>query len=182
MTTNLKAYSMYHFRQDTKAHTVYLQQDHRGGDIQNFPAVYTAKPRKAAAAKGDKYIVYRPTVNIHPKHPELDNALSIKKEVDGKQKVAMFTGLHFGTTTPDKAWGDTANDLMKGNDAVLVQFTDNRQVITIYLFKDMKDAVLDLFNKWVNGEICLTVENDIVPLNEGKKTPDWALQCNKKIG
>ena len=119
---------------------------------------------------------------------ELANFLGTAKKDNGKQNVRfgepdekkpsdkgfdkiMFglgriSGIIVSILEPTKAHGDTANPTMKGNDCLLLEFSDNNKYLTILVVKDMAKQRKTVFEDWLNGELIEVVDSELLPLNE----------------
>jgi hypothetical protein len=142
----MKANAIYVFTQSQTAHTRYLLTVHHGADIAGFPACY-----KRGENKGKSYIVYRETVQKKPGHRQFTHCIELN---DGH----MVTGLNFTPETPRRSYGDF------GEYALLVEFSETGDTITVYFFSDMKEAAQTLFEKWNYGELSGTAAPDEVRL------------------
>ena len=100
-------------------------------------------------------------VRIVPPREEKDKGFD--KVLIGKSRIS---GLIFSSLEPNKAHGDTVNPTMKGNDCLLLEFSDNNKYLTILVVKDMAKLREDVFDDWLNGELIEIVDSDLLPLTE----------------
>jgi hypothetical protein len=140
--------SVYIFNQCQNAHTRYKLHEHRGIDIPNFPAQW-AKNCKGGKA-GEKYIGFRETVEHRPGHRQFRYTLE-------RDSARVVTGFDFAPDFPRRAFGDY------GGDALLIEFSDDTQRLTIMFFKGQKHAAQALFQSWVAGETA-EMAADALPL------------------
>jgi hypothetical protein len=146
--------SKYCFEKIPETATRYILREHSGADIPTFPAVW-----KKGKNKGKSYIGYRPTQNNRPGHRQFSESISLENN-------RMFTGFNFDTVHNHKACGDFLTH------GVLIEFSTDWKILTIYFIKDAKHEAAAYFEKWVNGELSLTVEKDILPVTGGQKKPE----------
>ena len=69
-----------------------------------------------------------------------------------------FTGLNFALEHPRMAYGDF------NGDAMLMEFSDTWESLTVVFFRGMKDGAQGLFQKWVAGELPETTSADALSL------------------
>ncbi|GBR76095.1 hypothetical protein NO2_0703 [Candidatus Termititenax persephonae] len=75
----------------------------------------------------------------------------------GKRKPkANITGLNFLPENPYKSFGDFKDY------AVLAEFSEDMERLTLYFFRDQKNTAETLFQKWLAGELVLAP--DIKPM------------------
>jgi hypothetical protein len=110
--------------------------EHSGADIPNFPAVWK---QKGHPHQGEKYIVFREVQDTRP-GKRFTHALSLEKN-------RMCTGFRF--LLKNTAYGDY------GNDALLIEFSEDRTKLSIWFFEGKKDKAYFLFEKWMEGKMKL---------------------------
>lgn len=146
----MTADSLYRFGRSPTASTRYLLAEHRGADVSGFPAVYVR-----GVNRGTAYVGFRETVNSRPGHRRFTHTI---EGAGGR----TFTGLNFSTENPRKAYGDY------GNDALLVEFSENRETLTVLFFRGMKESARSLFQSWTAGRLAETAAADALPLDMKK--------------
>jgi hypothetical protein len=135
----MKPYAKYVFEQLPESKTRFILREHSGADIPNFPAVWK---QKGHPHQGEKYIVFRETQDNHPR-VQYSHSLSLEKN-------RMCTSFNFIYDFPMKARGDY------GDDAVLIQFSEDQTVLTIWFFENMKNQGIPLLMQWKAGELELS--------------------------
>ncbi len=100
--------------------------------------------------------------NLHIKYakqsiPKLKEKYPMAFYVNG-----YLTGINPSECYPNKLYGD--NKRIGLNDALLFEFSDDREKLTVYWFKDLADSAEILYNKWTKGTLCMTVE--MIPINK----------------
>lgn len=148
--------------------TRYLFQSCTGEDFLPLP-VY-----KAGKDKGKRYIKFeRQKLPPRPNHRNFDYVFSLgKAEADtAKHKRGSslrLTGVNFKTDCPNRTFGDDKN--IGRNDAILFEFSEDRQELTLYVFEGLADIVETLFERWAAGRLCLAAD----PLPLQKESPPTA--------
>ena len=138
MTVNSK----YIFEQKEDASTRYILKSKVGADVPNFPAVY-----KRGADKGKEYIGFRRNDTYSKKYTHI-------LELAGG---TVFTGVNFSMPNLDRVYGDAKNPKgLNRNDAVLIEFKENRKILEINFFFGQADNSELLYQKWVAGELVFT--------------------------
>jgi hypothetical protein len=144
----MKPEAIYVFEQTPEHRTRYKLIEHRGADIPDFPAQWKRGP-----GAGGYYIGFRETVQNRAGHRQFTHTLElgaervISKDGKPKAKTKTCTGLNFTPEFPRRAFGDY------GNDALLIDFSENWDRLTILFFKGQKAAAQSLFEKWTAGEM-----------------------------
>jgi hypothetical protein len=150
----MKPEAVYIFEKCPRSSTRYKLAGHRGTDIPNFPAQWV-KNGKAGKA-GEKYIGFRDTaVNNRPGHRQFSHTLEL-------DKGRTVTGLNFSPEYPRQAYGDY------GSDALLIEFSETGERLTILFFIGRKEAAQALFQSWTAGEIPETAAADALTLQTKK--------------
>lgn len=156
-----KLISKYEFAINTKS--TYLFVSCTGADILPLPVYVIGKN------KGKRYIKFEENKfdppEIRAKYPHVFN---LHKELSkrGKMSSKRLTGVKFLLAYPNKTVGDTHS--IGRNDAILFEFSENRQTLTLYIFENGRECKETLFEKWTVGNLCLTV--DAVPVQYGQCT------------
>jgi hypothetical protein len=143
----MKPYAKYIFEKLPEFATRYILTEHSGVDIYAFPAIWRQKHHPYL---GERYIVFRETQDTRPGQ-RFTHALSL----EGNR---MVTGFTFVPEFPRIAWGDYAND------AILIEFSDDWTVLTLYFFRGMKGQSRSLFERRISGEEVETVDSNILPI------------------
>jgi hypothetical protein len=142
----MKPIAVYEFGQCPEHHTRYKLNEHRGGDIPGFPAIW-----QRGKYAGQKYIGFRETVNNKPGHRHFSHTIEL-------EKARTVTGLNFTLENPRRAYGDF------GTDGLLIEFSDTWDTLKILFFRGQKETAQSLFQKWLAGEVSETLEADTMPL------------------
>ena len=145
----MKAYSKYIFEQSTSTKSAYLLKEIHGFVFPDFPATY-----KRGTRKGLQYITF-----ADPKQ-ELRDRYDKSLYYGGK----TLENLNFTELAPERSFGDNGN--MGFNDCLLVEFSADFKLLTLYFLKDMANQKLQKFDKWLNGELIEVVDSELLPLNE----------------
>jgi hypothetical protein len=146
----MRPYSVYIFEKVPEFKTRYILTEHSGVEIADFPAVWIQKNHQYV---GEKYIVFQP-MNIFHARQRFTHALSLEKS-------RMVTGLKFTTEFPRLSWGDY------GKDAILIEFSEDWNELTILFFEGLKPLSYSLFERAVAGELIKIAECNILPLPMG---------------
>ena len=82
-------------------------------------------------------------------------------ELKEKYPMAFFvnsylTGIRPSELYPNKLYGD--NKKIGLHDALLFEFSDDREKLYVYVFEDMADNSQSLWEKWTAEKLCMTVE------------------------
>ncbi|MFP3091404.1 hypothetical protein LQZ21_13875 [Treponema sp. TIM-1] len=133
----MKPYAKYIFKKLPNMATRYILREHSGNDIPNFPAFWK---QKGHPHEGEGYIVFHETQNSRPRM-RFTHALSLENN-------RMCTGFRF-LFKIHTAYGDY------GNDAMLIDFSDDWIKLTVWFFKDKKETAYFLFEKWTDGKLVL---------------------------
>jgi len=152
----MKPDAVYYFLRMPEYPSRYKQAKHNGKTIPGFPSVY-----KKGKNKGERYIVFRKTAYYHsrPAH-----RFSHVIELAGSKRV---TGLIFMPEYPQKTYG-TFKEY-----ALLIDFSENFERLTIWFFKGLQEAAPVLFQRWQAGLIAEVVKTDVVRLRYRADSPDW---------
>ncbi len=146
----MRPYAIYVFKRLPELATRYILTEHSGADIDNFPAVWRQKSHKYV---GEKYIVFRESRVWHVRR-RFTHSFSLEKN-------RMVTGFNFTQEFPRLSYGDY------GNDAILIEFSNDWNELTILFFKDMKRQSYSIFERGIAGEITEIAECNILPLPIG---------------
>jgi hypothetical protein len=130
----MKPYARYVFEKLPDKKTRYILQKHSGANIPDFPAFWK---QEGHPYQGEGYITFRETQNNHPKR-QYSHSLSLEKN-------RMFTGFNFWDDFPGMAFGDY------GKDAVLIRFSEDWNILTVWFFESMKHQSASLYNQWISG-------------------------------
>ena len=116
---------------------------------------------KKGENKGKRYIQFEhQTIPPRPNHRYFEWVFSLDKKENGSSR--RLTGVNFSLTYPNKTFGDNKN--IGGSDAILFEFSENRENLTMWIFKNQADNSETLFNKWTAGQLCMSV--DIIPITQ----------------
>ena len=154
-----KLVSKYEFAINTKS--TYLFVSCTGADILPLP-VYV---KNGHPHKGKRYIKFEANkfdpAETRAKYPYV---FSLGKKINkqGKPVSERLTGVNFPLAYPNKSVGDTHS--IGRNDAILFDFSENRQTLTLYIFENLADSKNALFERWTAGSLSLTV--DAVPVQK----------------
>lgn len=141
-----------------KSSSVYLFKSCTGADFLPLP-VYVR-----GANKGGRYIKFeRRRKKPRPNHRNYEYAFSLGKNERGSS--ICLTGVNFSTAYPNKTFGDDKN--IGRNDAILFEFSEDGQELTLYVFDGQADNAGTLFERWTAGKLCLTAD----PLPLKKESP-----------
>ena len=146
----MKPYSKYVFEQSNTSKSSYILKEIHGFVFPDFPATY-----KRGDRKGLQYITYADP----------------KEELRDRYDKSLYYGdktlenLKFTELAPERSFGDNKKN-MGFNDCLLVEFSDNSKVLTLYFLKDMANQKKLMFDKWLNGEVLEAVDSELLPLNE----------------
>lgn len=147
----MKPYSKYIFEQSDTAKSAYLLKEIHGFVFPDFPATY-----KLGARKGLQYITFADPYNEKLKK-KFDKCLYLDKK-------RYLTGLNFTQLDPVKSHGDNKN--IGFNDCLLVEFSADFKLLTLYFIKDMANQKQTVFDKWLAGEVLEVVDSELLPINE----------------
>jgi hypothetical protein len=89
--------------------------------------------------------------STHPVH------VGEKHKHDGNKKAvkARISGLNFRAEDMGKSYGDTLCPYIQGNEALLVERSEDLQTLTLAVFRDMAAQAQSLFQSWKAGELSL---------------------------
>ena len=145
----MQADSKYCFERTTGLLTSYILQSNQGTELPNFPATYQRTPKNKLGSypelKGKKYINFRSMQNsLNPIQKErFDYCLSLAG-------ATCPVGLNFPNGTR-RAAGDNRS-YPNRNDAFLVEFSNDWNKLTIYIFFGRGNEAAELLNLWNRGE------------------------------
>ncbi|MCL2800530.1 MAG: hypothetical protein FWD28_02055 [Treponema sp.] len=57
--------------------------------------------------------------------------------------------------------------------ALLIDFSENSDLLAIWFFKGLQEAAPTLFQKWQAGQIAEIVKTNVVRLRHGVNVSDW---------
>lgn len=141
--------SKYCFERKTGLLTSYILQSVQGAELPNFPATYRRIPKNKLGSypelKGKRYILFSSVKKIF-------NPL-LSKKFDYCLSLAGGTysiGLNFPNETR-RAATDNRN-YPNRNDAFLIEFSDDWNSLTIYIFFEKGNETKRLFEQWNAGE------------------------------
>jgi hypothetical protein len=134
----MKPYAKYIFEKVPAMNTRYILREHSGFDIPDFPAFWK---QKGHLHEGEGYIVFRETQDTRP-GMRFTHALSLEKN-------RMCTGFRFLIGNKAIAYGDY------GDDALLIEFSDDWTKLTIWFFEGKKNKAYFLFEDWTDGKMKL---------------------------
>lgn len=140
--------SKYVFEQSDTTTSKYFLKEIQGVELANF--LDTAKKDN-----GKQNLRFAP--------PREDKDKGFDKVLIGKGRIS---GLMFSPLAPEKAHGDTKNPTMKGNDCLLLKFSDNNKHLSILVVKDMASQREKVFDDWLAGEVLEVVDSELLPINE----------------
>jgi len=141
-------------RHPTKKTRFRLVHEH-GSGIHNFPSRWIAVNHSNL---GDKYIIYHEMYGRQNCFPADGSSHALFLGTDRPEHERLCTGLKSILEFPNQAYG-----AYKG-DAFLVQFSEDKNKITIWVFKGKGEIAYSLFQEWVYGNLTITVETDDLPL------------------
>ena len=146
----MQADSKYFFERNTGLLTSYILQSKQGADLPNFPATYQRTPKNRAGSypelKGKQYINFR----------EMCNRLNPLQKEKWQYCISLANascpiGLNFPNGTRRAA---SDNRCMPGrNDCFLVEFSQDWNKITIYIFFGMGNDCEKLLKQWNAGAV-----------------------------
>jgi len=99
-----------------------------------------------------------------------EGALQKKREAKPEKEtyLALITGFNLTPEFPNRAYGDGCIYGDGGNDALLIEFRENMDELTIWLFEGQKMYAKALFEKWTSGELVLSVRDNVLPVKSLK--------------
>ena len=148
MKARYKCISKYIFEQLETASSTYILKELHGFELPNF--LSTDKT-------GKQNVRFAPPDKNKPGQKRFDKIMC------GKGRI---TGITFSSSVPEKTYGDTRNPTMKGNDCLLLEFSDNNKYLTILVVKDMAKKSFDVWQEWLNGEVLEVVDSERMPVNK----------------
>ena len=131
----MKTYAKFIFEKIPEAGTRFILREHSGADISNFPAVWKLKTHRYY---GERYIVFKRT------DPTILGQRFTHCFCIGDRRIAFFS---FKPQFPNKSW------TVYGDDAILIDFNNDRTVLSLMFFKGMKDHAYSLFKQWTAGKL-----------------------------
>jgi len=145
----MKPDAKYVFEKIPEAATRFILRKHFGADIPNFPAVWKMKVHRYY---GEKYIAFKLTDHTLPGQ-RFTHCFCLENN-------RMITFFYFKPQFPNKSWGDY------GNDAILIDFNEDRTVLSLFFFKGMKNHSYSLFKQWAAGELEEMTEIHNLPVQQ----------------
>ena len=153
--------SIYRFEKATTAKEKYLLTEKQGADTLLLGKC------KIGVDMGKEYILFAPTRENKTGGRQWDYSLystspvlcAVKSKETGKANVSKvrISGVNFPPQFCGKTYGDTRSPYLTGNDALLIELSQDTQHLTIAVFKGMAAQVRPLFEKWVAGQLCMVV-------------------------
>ena len=141
--------SKYCFERKTGLLTSYILQSVQGAELPNFPATYRRIPKNKLGSypelKGKRYILFSSVKKFF-------NPL-MKESFDYCLSLAYGTcpiGLNFPNETRRAATNN--RNYPNRNDTFLIEFSDNWNSLTIYVFFEKGNEAEWLFEQWNAGE------------------------------
>jgi len=141
-------------RLPTKKTRFRLVHEH-GSGIHNFPSRWIAINHSNL---GDKYIVYHEMYGKQNCSPSDGSAYALYFGTDRPKHERLISGLKFIPEFPNQAYG------VYKDEALLIQLSEDKNKMTIWVFKGKGETSYSLFKEWVYGALTLTVETDDLPL------------------
>lgn len=140
--------SVYTFKRTTALKTSYILQSKRGRELPNFPAKYQRTPKNKSGSypelKGKEYVNFRTMEN------KLNPLQKSKWEYCLSLANASFpVGLNFPNGTR-RAAGDN-RCMPSRNDCYLVEFSEDWNELTIYIFFGKGNETERLLRAWNAG-------------------------------
>lgn len=145
----------YYFTQNPEARTRYVLQDCTGADVLPLP-VY-----KKGDKQGKRYVQFEKRREFRPGRRRFEYAFSLEKDKRGSSKC--LTGVNFSVEYSGRTFGDDKN--IGRADGLLIEFSENREDLTIWVFDGQADTAETLFDRWTAGGLCMAV--DPLPLEKG---------------
>lgn len=166
MNGEAKQIAIYQFFNSEIAKTVYVLESVTGN---NFLVNVLPEYKKHKLYTGKHYIIFEKNRKAEQQKPYTDVfSLGIEKIGTAKCKKGShkrLTGTYFPFEKfPNRCFG-TTNSIGR-SDALLFEFTENRQKLTIYVFENAINIADDLFKKWIDGKLCLTLEENRKPVTK----------------
>ena len=115
--------------------------------------------------KGQYYLLVETTQNplikfshsIYTKEPKL---LERRRKVKPYASKVMVGGFNLPPENPYRAW----SDFPPWNMALLFEFSPDFEKLSIWFFENARSYAKTLFERWVSGNLDLTVQSNKVPL------------------
>ncbi|MDR2941209.1 MAG: hypothetical protein LBV17_01265 [Treponema sp.] len=147
--------------------TRYVLFEHTGNYVHNFPSVYIDDKHPH---KGEKYIILTEYWGKQscPITCVFTHMFSFAKNRFEKNKECI--GLNFFPDFPCKTYGVFMDD------ALLIQFSDDWNKITIYYFKDERSMAYTLFKEWISGKLEMALEKKCLRYSSIKNAL-WLVLC-----
>ena len=144
----MKASAYYRFTR--KVSSAYLLEEVRGLDVLPLPE-YVRKP-----FTGRRYIKFElnkyDRSDIQIRFPWVFN---LGRKPNGSS--IRLTGVNFPQENPFKTFGDNRN--VGRSDAILIEFSPDREKLEMWLFEKQAGKSEELFRRWIDGSLCLTMES-----------------------
>jgi hypothetical protein len=139
--------TIYYFSHIPEYQSRYMQISYSGIAIPEFPSVY-----KKGKYKGEKYIIFRRTSDYYNQgNLRFSHALELAKS-------QIITKLIFLPNYPRQTYGTYKNY------ALLIEFTEDFNQLTIMFFKGLQEAAPLLFQKKQAGQIPEITKSDKLKL------------------
>ena len=166
MNGEAKEIAIYQFFNSEIAKTVYVLESVTGN---NFLINVLPEYKKHKLYNGKHYIIFEKNRKAELQKPYTDTFnLGVEEKGTAKCKKGShkrLTGTFFPSQKyPNRCYG-TTNSIGR-SDALLFEFTENRQKLTIYVFENAISIAEKLFWDWIDGKLCLTREEDRIPVTK----------------
>jgi hypothetical protein len=128
-----------------------------------------------AIEKGVKYNEAMANRNSHFIYTTNDEAVRRKRLLyPNKSDInrALITGFNFAVEFPNRGFGDGGIYNDHAADALLLEFSENKGELSIWLFEKMKFYAQSIFEKWCSQELALAVREDVACIS----TTYWGRQ------
>lgn len=147
----MKPDTIFELEKLTNRKIIYISRKHTGNDVNNFLSTWIAGNHPY---KGKRYIIFTGYWGnqTYPVTPAYTHKLSFGQNKLEKDKG--YIGLNFLPGFPCKTFG------VFRNDALLTQFSDDWEKMTIYYFKDKGKIAHSLFKEWTSGKLEMTLEEN----------------------
>jgi hypothetical protein len=127
-----------------------------GSGINNFPSKWIADNHPH---RGERYIVFHEMYGKQNCPPTYGSSHALYFGTDRPENEQLITGLKFSLEFPHKTYG------VYKNDALLIQFSEDWNKMTIWVFEGKGEMSYSLFQEWVTEDLTITVETDDLPLS-----------------
>jgi len=136
--------------------TRYKLLHERGSGVDNFPSKWIADDHPL---RGEKYIIFHEMYGKQNCFPTNGSSHGLYFGTDRPEYERLCTGVKFLPEFSQKAFGT-----YKGY-ALLIQFSEDWEKMTIWGFKGKGRISYSLFKEWVYGDLPITVDPDDLPLS-----------------